>query len=244
MCGIYKITNLVNGKSYIGQSIDIHRRWYEHKRDSKLSSVQATYPLYRAFQKYGIENFSFEILEETTKEELNKKERYYIQLYDSYNNGYNQTLGGQAMSTSKLTDNDVKEIYSLLIENIVPQIEIAQKYNVGKDIISSINHGRYYYNKELKYPLRPNPFEATYCPQCGKKICYDSNLCLECYHLKLRKVERPSKEELFDIICNYNGNFTQVGKIFGVSDNAVRKWCKGYGIPSLSREYKQIIRNK
>lgn len=88
-CGIYKITNNINGKVYIGQSINIEKRWEQHKGcycDNLLS---------KAFIKYGINNFTFEILEECNQEELDDKEIFYISYYDSYNNGYNNTLGGQ-----------------------------------------------------------------------------------------------------------------------------------------------------
>jgi group I intron endonuclease len=77
VCGIYKIENKINGKKYIGQSIDIHRRWVDHRRDIKARN----YFLYQAFKKYGISNFSFEIIEECTEEELNEKEAYWIKFY-------------------------------------------------------------------------------------------------------------------------------------------------------------------
>lgn len=98
MVGIYKITNLINSKSYIGQSINIEKRWYEHKyksqceNDSSFNSI-----LYMAFRKYGIDNFKFEVLEELkTIEELDRKEQYYIKLYKTIApNGYNILEGGQ-----------------------------------------------------------------------------------------------------------------------------------------------------
>ena len=94
MCGIYKITNLINGKVYIGQSIDIKRRWGEEKNGSKNPNSNAyDYPLQRGFRKYGIENFSFEVIEECDKDILSEKEIYYIDLYNSCLEGYNQTLG-------------------------------------------------------------------------------------------------------------------------------------------------------
>ena len=73
MMGIYKIENLVNGKIYIGQSINIERRWQGHRKGIK-SRVDKEKPLYRAMNKYGIENFSFEVLEECEEEELDEKE--------------------------------------------------------------------------------------------------------------------------------------------------------------------------
>lgn len=90
MIGIYKITNKINGKSYIGQSIHIEERWKEHLyRNSSHTSL-----IKLALQKYGANNFTFEVIEECNQEELDKKEIYWIKYFDTYNNGYNLTLGG------------------------------------------------------------------------------------------------------------------------------------------------------
>lgn len=89
-CGIYKITNKINNKSYIGQSVFIEERWKEHKENAwdKIS------PLYEDMRKYGIKNFSFNIIEECDTDLLNEKEKYWISFYNSYLNGYNKTKGG------------------------------------------------------------------------------------------------------------------------------------------------------
>ena len=100
ICGIYKITNLINGKIYIGQALDIYRRWGKHKGNAfNKNSREYDYPIYRAIRKYGLENFSFEIIEECSVEELDEKEIYYIKKYNSCtlwknSHGYNQTIGG------------------------------------------------------------------------------------------------------------------------------------------------------
>lgn len=120
MIGIYKIENLINGKVYIGQSINIQERWNEHKlinsRTSKDALKKQKYPLYLAFQKYGLENFSFEVLEECSLEELDTKEQFYIKKYNSYidfpnSNGYNLTLGGDG--TRKITEEQILNILKL-----------------------------------------------------------------------------------------------------------------------------------
>ena len=95
LTGIYKITNKLNGHLYIGQSIDIKKRWMRHKWSAFHEESVKDYPLYRAFRKYGLENFTFEIIELCDKEELEEKEIYYIQMYGSFINGYNQTPGGE-----------------------------------------------------------------------------------------------------------------------------------------------------
>lgn len=89
MIGIYKITNKINKKSYIGQSIHIEQRWQEHLYQSTKCSL-IKYALF----KYGQENFTFEVIEECPQELLNEREQYWIKYYNTYEEGYNLTLGG------------------------------------------------------------------------------------------------------------------------------------------------------
>lgn len=99
MIGIYKITNQTNKKAYVGQSIDIERRKQEHLYyGSNKSAID------KAIKKYGINNFSFENLEQCSQEELDELERYWIAFYDSYVKGYNLTLGGQGTPKYKVAD--------------------------------------------------------------------------------------------------------------------------------------------
>lgn len=93
MTGIYKITCKPNNKIYVGQSIDINTRWVAHIRELNGNRHHNT-KLQNAWNKYGSENFVFEIVEECSKEKLNDKEKYWIAFYDSFNNGYNLTIGG------------------------------------------------------------------------------------------------------------------------------------------------------
>jgi group I intron endonuclease len=87
--GIYKIENLINHKVYIGQSIEIERRWQKHL------GAKDDFVIHRALRKYGKENFSFQIIEECDLLDLNKKEEYWITYYNSLvPNGYNMIQGG------------------------------------------------------------------------------------------------------------------------------------------------------
>ena len=92
-CGIYKITNILDNKCYIGQSVDIYKRWCDHCKCGCGIDTPKNNKLYAAMEQDGIENFTFELLEECPREELNKKEAFYIDLYESNDYGYNQTIG-------------------------------------------------------------------------------------------------------------------------------------------------------
>ena len=91
--GIYKITNQVTKECYIGQSVDISKRWKDHAKCGLGIDTPAGNKLYKAIQTYGIWNFSWEVLEQCSKDLLDEKEKYYIDLYDSYNFGYNSNTG-------------------------------------------------------------------------------------------------------------------------------------------------------
>lgn len=234
MIGIYKITNNINGHSYIGQSVDILRRW----RDHRSKSYTQHYPLQKAFVKYGIDNFTFEVLEECSFEELNEKEQYYILKYDTYVNGYNATTGGQGGTNNemKISQKELEEIFDLLANSSLTQKEIAEIYNIGMDTVSDINYGKSRHQIDKQYPIR-EIHKKKYCLDCGKEIWKDAIRCSICNKIAMRKVHnRPSAEELYNLLKN--NSFVAVGKMFNVSDNAIRKWCKSYGLSSRASDYK------
>ena len=93
--GIYKITNQIDDMCYIGQSVDIATRWKSHAKCGLGIDTPADNKLYKAMLEEGIWNFSWELLEECPKEKLNEKEKFYIELYQSKNFGYNSTKGNK-----------------------------------------------------------------------------------------------------------------------------------------------------
>lgn len=264
--GIYKIENLINGNCYIGQSVNIYKRWQNEKEVAFNPQNEAyNYPLSCAFRKYGIENFSFNILEECQREELNEKEIYWIARYDSYNNGYNQTPGGDTvLHMCKLTPQKALEIIEILskdVEGVVSRRQLAKDYGVSADTIQAINAGRQWYNDNYSYPLHVSKYDTRAkkewkCADCGKSISYGAIRCNKCNNLyrtqcrikpnsksltkKETKIELlpTTKEELNQLLLDNNGNFTKVGKLFNISDNGLRKWCKKLDLPTHSSDYK------
>ena len=96
---IYKATNIITNKSYIGQTIkSLQQRKSEHKHRAFLEPSYSHNKFYNSIRKHGWDNFIWEIIEESnewSREELDEKEKYYIQFYDTINNGYNILLGGE-----------------------------------------------------------------------------------------------------------------------------------------------------
>ena len=236
MTGIYKITNQLNGKSYIGQSIDIIGRWRRHRSYAQFENT----PLYYAIRKYGIENFIFEVIEECTVKELDGKEIYWIAYFDTYNNGYNQTTGGQGKSNNivKLTNEQVIEIIDKLQNSDITQRELAHQYNVGEDTISEINNGKTRIQTNISYPIRDHKsHKQHYCSKCGKEIYRSSSMCTRCNGIAHRLTTRPDRETLKLLIRTKS--FVEIGKMFNVSDSAIRKWCDTEKLPRKKAEIKQ-----
>lgn len=91
--GIYKITNIENNAAYVGQAKDVKERWREHMKCGLGIDTPAGNKLYAAMKEKGLESFSFELLEECSVAELNEKEKFYIDLFSSYDFGYNSNRG-------------------------------------------------------------------------------------------------------------------------------------------------------
>lgn len=135
MVGIYIITNLINGKRYIGQSIDIEKRFWGHRCISHETNVH----LKRALKKYGKENFKYEVLEECLPEELDDREIYYI---STLKPEYNVSLGGQGRkkrlpeSVRKVIGQKSREAWARLSEEEKEQrrslLRGRKSWNAGK----------------------------------------------------------------------------------------------------------------
>lgn len=131
---IYKITNKINSKSYIGlTTCTVEERWLSHIYDNNKHLDR---PLYRAFKKYGVENFTIEVIEEDIPLFLLKqKERMCIKAFNTFKKGYNATLGGDG----KLTIYNKYEIYQWYKTNrTATKTSTAEKFGISIKSVSLI----------------------------------------------------------------------------------------------------------
>lgn len=135
MASIYIIKNTINNKVYIGQTTQpINIRFTNHKMASRVEDTK----LYRAIRKYGEDKFYIELLEGNVSiEELNKREQYWIQFFNSYYNGYNSTLGGDG---ARYLDYELIYNYWLQGYNLT---DISKICAIGRDTVSRILRGSY-----------------------------------------------------------------------------------------------------
>lgn len=240
MIGIYRITNLITGKSYVGQSSNIQRRWIDHRnRYKNPKSKDYNSRLYNDMRVYGIENFEFSVVEECNKDELLDKEKLWVAKLGSYDNGYNNTAGGNSGCANKLPKEALLKIIEELKNTNDGNLQIAQRYGVSENTVSGINTGYYWYQDNINYPIRKHTPKEYICPICGNKISRGAQMCFDCnIKLNLKKVkDKPSKDELTALI-SLNG-FEGTGRIYGVKGTAVKKWCKGYGMSIYINDYRR-----
>ena len=140
MSRIYKITNDINDKVYIGKTENsLERRFAEHCKDSQKREEEKR-PLYNAMRKYGVEHFSIHLIEECDIDASSLREQYWIGYYKSYTNGYNATLGGDGkpyIDRQEIVDlwnggKSLKEIVSIVNHDISWISQILQSAGVDK----------------------------------------------------------------------------------------------------------------
>lgn len=157
---IYKITNDINDKLYIGKTTkSLQERFQEHFRDSQKARCEKR-PLYNAIQKYGIEHFKISLIEECDIDQLSTREQYWIDFYDTYCNGYNATKGGDG--TILFSHNEILQL--LQQTPIISTKEIAQKIGCSINLVRQIAN-----NNNIDLITRSNKL------QCLEINQYDKN---------------------------------------------------------------------
>ena len=230
MIGIYKFTNKITGKSYIGQSKNIQKRYNAHKSKCNDTNKEKenTY-FHRMLEKYGFDNFTFEILEECEEADLDSREIYYIdKLKTLYPNGYNVSRGANLPTPHSMKSlKAVDEVRKLLKTTTLTNIEIGSMYNVSDQLISDINAGRVWYDDTINYPIRKYAHDKYYCKICGKQLWAKcrTGMCTDCFNKERRK-HIPKKDVLFQLLKE--NSVKDVATMYSVTDETVRKWKKYY----------------
>lgn len=131
MAIIYKISNDVNDKVYIGQTTySLAERWKGHKQEYRKRTQRK---LYIAMNEIGIEHFRIEIIEKCNEQELDEREKYWIEYYNSQKEGYNMTIGGNGGSIYDIDDEEVNKLWN---EGATIG-EIAKRYQCSCEAISN-----------------------------------------------------------------------------------------------------------
>ena len=160
---IYRITNTINNKIYIGQTKNYKKRFWEHKNSFQKEKRKDFYSKKnRAFRKYGIDNFKFEVIEEVDDSLLDSREEYWITYYDSFESGYNSTPGAcsppslirEKHPMAKLSEEDVEHIVHLLQKTSLTFSQIGKIFGVSKGTVNLISLGQNWHSPNLDYPLR------------------------------------------------------------------------------------------
>lgn len=225
MIGIYIITNKINNKCYIGQSINIQNRWNTHK----CCYDNINYPLYNsqlymAMRKYGIENFEFSILieinqEDYNKEYLNELERHFIEQYNSFKDGYNATPGGeygvsQKGSTNgnhKLTEDDVYTIREMY-ESKIPHRDAYEHY---KDKINYSGFNKIWNGLNWKhihmdvYTLENKLYHRTSAKRLPRNMVHNAKLTEE--EVWVIKQRQLNGEKIGVVYSDYKDKITKGG---------------------------------
>lgn len=243
---IYKIENLINHKIYIGLTNNLERRQKRHFSDLRRNCHDNSF-LQKEYNQYGNENFSFEKIfqGDVSEQEIGEKEKYYIQLYDSYKNGYNQNEGGNFGATNggtHLTQNDIYNILSAIEFMSRPGAVLARYYGVSVQTISRIKNGvnhNQYYNEYKSFSLEKRK-------QIYDHFCSTTNFYKDKVNSTVLNSKRKfSKEQVFGFLFNEELErpipIQRLGKILKVDDGAILSILKGKSYKDWNLEYSNLM---
>lgn len=218
---IYAIENKVNGKMYIGLTRDIKDRWYRHKRYLRLNE-HVNEHLQNSYNKHGRKKFKFKIIEKGIPvEELGQKEKFYINKFDTFKNGYNGTTGGEKnysmseeskeklrqaftgekSSTNKITPEEGVEIFNKYHSSKLTYLDLAEEHDLCHFTISNIVTCKHWSTKHLKDKkpkITQSKKQSDLTIAIGKKIVEE---------------RKKNNLEYKKIAAKYNTNPSTVGEI-------------------------------
>lgn len=214
MIGIYGIKNLVTGKMYIGKSVEMENRFKKHLNTLKNNKHHSEY-LQNSYNKHGKEVFIFGIIEHCPVEDLDKQEKYWIDYYDSYNNGYNCTIPNGINCGHIWTDENKLKLSAVMKKNSM-KISLSKRREKMNNMRKLVNYENFSYRFKNKYYLYNKDtfeleYEFDYTIDCAKFLGIAANKLKTKYNKLLKEKgqgykgfiivkESTNKEELFNII--------------------------------------------
>lgn len=236
---IYKVTNLINQKIYIGKTNDLERRKKEHEQKNNNSLID------RAIKRYGKENFNWEVIELVEKEKSNDREKYWIKYYNSYfrsknSNGYNMTKGGDGGSCWNIQKVHIYDLKGNYIRTFESMNELRKQLNTN----TSFKNYRKFLGKYIMVKFKSN--------EIPEKIELKKN--------KSRAIPILQLDENKKVIKRYNSivetkkyGFNRTG-IIGCLKGTYKKsgnyfWCyekdyQNYKIPKENKEIQSYKNDK
>ena len=196
---------------YVGITCNIKDRRQQHEYYEAFTKYrdEYNYPLSRAFRKYGVDAFNFEIIEELdNREEANKREDYWIMYYNTIKEGYNQIRGGT--NRTKLSDDEITYIKALLKQGITYQ-KISEQFNCSIAWLSLINNGEAYFDSQEKYPL---------CPKNNNK------------RFTIQEIN-----DIIMLLKNKDIKIKEIAKLYHVSPNVIVRINQGQSYKQNNIEY-------
>lgn len=211
---IYLITNDINSKVYVGQTIQsLNKRFNGHCCYSKSDRSGNMY-IKRAIHKYGRSKFHITLLEECPINLLNEREKYWISFYNSYNEGYNLTKGGQDSNYFNLHRLeeiiDIKKFEQYILEFKPLAIEVAKYFGISKCSVYNL----------IKRIGNPNLVLNSYNPRKGKTIeDIDTNELIQLYN---------DGWSILDLVKKYKVEKSKISKFLKKQGVTIRRGTKGY----------------
>jgi group I intron endonuclease len=238
MIGIYRIKNLINNKCYYGSSKHIEKRLTRHKRELK-NNTHINCILQRAWDKYGENNFSFEVVEECDISVILETEQKYLNLQPDYNIGI-KSSGGDNLTKNPNKNNIVKKITE----------SVKKRYDLMTDEEKKEKHSK---------PMETNPnwkdgISFSYCEICNKKISQGAKRCIE--HIKYERngINNPffgkqhseeTKNKLSEIrLGKYSGEQNIPILIDNIEYRSAGEASKKLNIPMVTIRWRVISKNK
>lgn len=248
-CGIYKIENTINHKIYIGQSKHIRERWCEHKKELKRNTHKNIY-LQRAWNKYGPSVFVHEILELCDETQLDERECYYINLYETFDSdkGYNLTSGGGRRKKYSIETREKLKINATGANNPNSKKVICLENN---RIFDSIGIASKTYNTDPAMIYRCCTGQRLTAGNVHWMYLNNYEISSE-EEIKLKLKQRENKVVIYLNTKEVFDSITEASKKTGVNMNSIslccnhhrqRAGCTSDGIPRVFMFYDEFLSN-